>query len=311
MSWLEQWRRSTGDAPLYTEIHGDGEQTLVFIAGLGGTTRYWASRLGPIERRYRIVLVDLLGFGQSPKPWTQYSVERHVSELRKVLAPLGPVTLVGHSLGALITVAYAARHANDVHRIAVLGMPYFGSQEKAYSYMRRGPVKGGYLFTNVTLTMATCVLTRRVLGSVLPYLLRYVPREVAEDLVKHTWRSSTSSLWEVVYRYDAADDVHRLPVRIAVLCIHGDEDVMAPIVAVKNLAAHYPQWQLQVLNNVDHHPFLREPHRCLSMIEEFISSSNRTGAVDGGLSIVGTQEHGDPSETDTAASTDQSTSKQT
>ena len=39
MSWLEQWRRSTREAPLYTEIRGDGKETLVFIAGLGGTTR--------------------------------------------------------------------------------------------------------------------------------------------------------------------------------------------------------------------------------------------------------------------------------
>ena len=34
------------------------------------------------------------------------------------------------------------------------------------------------------LTMAACIFTRRVLGWLLPYLIRSVPREVAEDLGK-------------------------------------------------------------------------------------------------------------------------------
>jgi pimeloyl-ACP methyl ester carboxylesterase len=145
-------------------------------------------------------------------------------------------------------------------------MPYFGSQENAYRYMRRGPVKGGYLFTNVGLAMLACVLTRRVFGRILPLILRDLPREVAEDLVKHTWRSSTSSLWEVVYRYDAADDLSRIPEHISVLFIHGDRDLMAPLVAVERLLAMHPRWHLRVLKGIDHHPFLRDPQACLELI---------------------------------------------
>ena len=77
--------------------------TVVFLPGLGGTTRYWSSRVAALERRYRVVLVDLLGFGDSPRPWARYSVERHVQSLAEVLRPYGRVTLVGHSLGALLS----------------------------------------------------------------------------------------------------------------------------------------------------------------------------------------------------------------
>ncbi len=264
-------RTATG---LYTETWGQGEKTLVFIPGLGGTTRYWGPRLASLEDRYRIVLVDLLGFGRSPKPWTRYSVERHVNELHRALAPFGPLTLVGHSLGALLTVAYAARHPDKVKSIAVLGMPYFSSQRDAYAYYRHGTIRGGFLVTNIVLTTATCILTRRVFGRLLPYLLRHVPREVAEDLVKHTWRSSTSSLWEVVYRYDVAKDLRRLPARMGVLFIHGDQDVMAPLAAIERLKATYPQWQLRVLPGSDHHPFLRDPSGCLALVDAQASSSS-------------------------------------
>ena len=275
MSWLDGFGSAgEGTKGLYTETHGQGDETLVFIPGLGGTTRYWASGVQSIEDRYRIVLVDLLGFGESPKPWYRYSVENHVQALHMVLRALGPVTLVGHSLGALLTIAYAARYPDQVRNVAVLGMPYFGSQRRAYRYMRQGPVKGGYLFTNLALTMAVCVLTRRVLGRLLPYLIRNVPWEVAEDLVKHTWRSSTSSLWEVVYRYDAAEDLKRLPAHIGMLFIHGDEDVMAPVAAIQRLSASQPRWRLRVLPGVDHHPFLRDPPGCLALIDALVSSDN-------------------------------------
>ncbi len=268
---LSFFNRDDGSRPLHTEVYGEGATTLVFVAGLGGTTRYWRARTQPLQAHYRIVLVDLLGFGESPKPWTQYSVDRHVSELRKVLAPFDKVSIIGHSLGALLTVAYTARYSDQVENIIVVGMPYFGSQARAYEYFRTGPVKGGVFYTNIFLTMMACVITRRVLGWLLPYVLRHVPREVAEDLVKHTWRSSTSSLWEVVYRYDIAADLERLPHRIRVLFIHGDQDLMAPVDAVKRLAAENTRVHVVVMPGVDHHPFLRKPQACLRLIDDIVS----------------------------------------
>ena len=264
---LATWRARKKRRPLHVEQRGDGEHTVVFLAGLGGTTRYWAPRLGPFPSRHRIALVDLLGFGESPKPWTTYTVEHHVAKLREVLEPLGPISLVGHSLGALLAVAYSARYPGQVRALTLIGMPLFGSQERAYRYLRRGPVRGGLVYTNVVLTMIACLVTRRLLGRLLPHLIRSVPREVAQDLVKHTWRSSTSSLWEVVYRYDMADDLARLPPSTAVLLIHGDQDLMAPLEPIEHLAAHHPTWRLWIAKGADHHPFLRQPQACLGEID--------------------------------------------
>lgn len=256
---------------LHVESYGEGEKTIVFIPGLGGTTRYWSHGIGPLTIDHRVVLVDLLGFGASPKPWTRYSVDRHVGELHHALGSLGPITLVGHSLGALLAVAYAARHRDQIVNLVLIGMPYFGSEQAAYRYLRSGKVKWGYLYTNLILAMIACILTRRVFGWLLPYILRDIPREVAEDLVKHTWRSSTSSLWEVVYHYDAADELRQLGTQTRVLMIHGRNDEVAPFAAISKLADEQPGWQLIALDSLDHHPFLRAPYLCLSYIHFVVS----------------------------------------
>ncbi len=260
---------------LYVETHGKGADTVVFIPGLGGTTRYWAEDLGALAANHRVVLIDLLGFGESPKPWTRYTVERQVAELHNVLEPLGAITLVGHSLGALLTAAYAARYPSQVLNIALIGMPYFGTQENAYRYFRSGSVKWGFLYTNVGLAMIACILTRRVFGWLLPRLLRDIPKAVAEDLVKHTWRSSTSSLWEIVYRYDAAPDLLNLNDDTGVLLIHGTDDEVAPYRAIEHLAAQAPNWRLVTLPGVDHHPFLRRPTFCSDCIVALVSGAIR------------------------------------
>lgn len=265
-------RRGDG---LYTKVLGTGPRTLVFIAGLGGTTRYWEARIGSLSCYYRIVLVDLLGFGDSPKPWAKYDVARHVDALDSALAKFGPVTIVGHSLGALLAIAYTARHPERIDSTVLISLPYFDSQDAAYQYMREGPVKGGFVYSNLFLTMLACIFTRRVLGKVLPYFIRDMPREVVEDLVKHTWRSSTSSLWEVVYRHNAAADLRAVVPAIKMLCIHGSEDVIAPVQSVQDLAAHFPNLDLRILDGVDHHPFLREPEKCRELIGHFVKRASR------------------------------------
>ena len=101
------------------------------LPGLGLTTRYWETRVAALADSHRVLLVDLLGFGRSPKPWTTYSVERHVTALHGVLADTGPLTLVGHSLGAILAIAYAARHPGNVNGRALLGLPYFSTADEA------------------------------------------------------------------------------------------------------------------------------------------------------------------------------------
>lgn len=252
---------------LYCAELGTGDSVVAFLPGLGGTTRYWQARVAPLAVGRRLILIDLLGFGRSSKPWTRYSIERHVGALHSVLGERGPLTLVGHSLGALISVAYAARYPSQVRALVLLSLPYFGSLDNAREYFRRGPLPDRWIFTNLAVAAVTCILTRRLFGRLLPRLLSDIPREVAEDLVQHTWRSSTSSLWEAVYRYDAAGDADRLDPALPVRCLHGDRDPTAPLAGIERLCAGRANWTLEVMAGVDHHPLLRDPLRCLRAIE--------------------------------------------
>ena len=257
---------------LYHTLIGTAGPPVVFLAGLGGTTRYWERRVAPLSASHQLLLIDLLGFGRSPKPWTTYTVERHVTELHRVLDGRDDLTLVGHSFGAIAAVAYAARYPEAVARLVLLSLPYFGSEARAKRYFRRGAASGGWLMTNVALAAVTCIVTRRVVRRALPRFLPDMPREILDDLVLHTWRSSTSTLWEGIYRYDLARDADNLPATLPMLLLHGDRDSTAPLDGARQIAARHQNATLLLLPGIDHHPLLRDPVRCLEAIRWFCAS---------------------------------------
>lgn len=260
-----EWRAKRR-AALSHERLGESGPLLVFLHGVGGTTRYWHSRVAPLAGAHRLLLVDLLGFGGSPKPWERYTVERHVEALHPILEGQGPLTLVGHSFGAVAAVAYAARHPREVERLVLLSLPYFGSEARALDHFRNAASPDRWVMTNMAFAAVTCIVTRRVMRRVLPRLLPDMPRDVLDDLVRHTWRSFTSTLWEGVYRHDLAEDASRLPADVPVVLLHGARDATAPLDGVRRLAAGRSGWTLRVLPGADHHPLLRDPAWCLGAI---------------------------------------------
>jgi pimeloyl-ACP methyl ester carboxylesterase len=269
---------------LYHEIHGTGDPTIVFLSGIGGTTRYWSNRVASLEQRYRLYFVDLLGFGRSPKPWARYTMERHVAELRGVLASQPHFTLVGHSFGAALAVAYAARYPEQVERLVLFSLPYWGGEAQAKQFFRRQHSPAAWLLTNVAFAAVTCVVTRRVLGRLLPLLMPDMPRDVLQDGLLHTWRSSTSTLWEALYRHDSAADAAALPPTLPVLLIHGDQDRTAPVEGARSFAALLTRVVLVTLDGVDHHPLLRRQSWCVDAIRRSVAGERvaaprwRTGA---------------------------------
>jgi pimeloyl-ACP methyl ester carboxylesterase len=119
-------RPARGDT-LHVEVLRQRGPTVVFLPGAGGTTRYRASRVASLAVTSRLVVIDRLGFGPSPKPWTTYSIERHVTELHRVLADRGPVTPIGDAVSVIAAFACAARYIQQIDALVLLNLPNFAA----------------------------------------------------------------------------------------------------------------------------------------------------------------------------------------
>jgi pimeloyl-ACP methyl ester carboxylesterase len=108
-----------------TDAHGHdtGEPAVVLVHGIGVSHRYFLPLHRALAARSRVVSLDLPGFGGMPKPGRDLDVEamaRALGALLDTLA-LGPVVLVGHSMGAQWAVEAAIQRPDLVERVVAIG----------------------------------------------------------------------------------------------------------------------------------------------------------------------------------------------
>ncbi len=95
---------------------GSGE-VLVLLHGIESSASYWQHFVPSLAEHRRVIVIDLLGFGRSPRPNNiAYSLDDQVAWLRRTLRSLGvtKLALAGHSLGSLVALAYTAAYPKDV-----------------------------------------------------------------------------------------------------------------------------------------------------------------------------------------------------
>jgi len=100
---------------------GKGKQILC-IHGLTANCRFWDCLASALSPQHRVIAMDLRGRGLSDKPPEGYSIERHCKDVLALIDDLGlkrPV-LMGHSLGAFISLVFSAKHPQRVDRLILV-----------------------------------------------------------------------------------------------------------------------------------------------------------------------------------------------
>lgn len=95
-------------------IKGEGEP-VVFLHGFCGSRHYFEPVAASLEPHIKAYYIDLPGHGES-KPMQYHTLEDYVEQLHKwkLELGLGKITLIGHSLGGYLTLAYVERYPEHV-----------------------------------------------------------------------------------------------------------------------------------------------------------------------------------------------------
>lgn len=117
---------SIGDAEIYTETMGAGED-LLLVAGLGGSAKFWRAQAQVLANSYRVTLYDHRGVGRSSPAPLVSSSEELADDLLKLIdvMQIDRAHLVGHSTGAAIG-QHVALRAPDRLRSLILSASWAG-----------------------------------------------------------------------------------------------------------------------------------------------------------------------------------------
>jgi pimeloyl-ACP methyl ester carboxylesterase len=107
---------------------GSGERTVVFIHGIvvDNLASLYFTLANPVAQMSAALLYDLRGHGKTERPPDGYDLDTLLCDLEGVLDAEDldkPVTLLGHSFGGLIALAFAHKHPERVSALVLIDPP--------------------------------------------------------------------------------------------------------------------------------------------------------------------------------------------
>lgn len=116
------------DVELHYELSGpEGAPVVVFSNSVGTTLEMWDAQAAALARSHRVLRYDTRGHGRSPAVARKLSVTDLADDLAGLVdaLKLGPVHLVGLSLGGMTAQAFAARYPERLASLALVATSAF------------------------------------------------------------------------------------------------------------------------------------------------------------------------------------------
>lgn len=100
----------------------EGGIPLLLLHGLGGSIESWTNNVSFLSTKFRVIALDLPGFGLSDKPKLSYSINFYVSFIEAFIKriKISNLFLVGSSLGGHVAVEFTLRNRKIVDKLVLI-----------------------------------------------------------------------------------------------------------------------------------------------------------------------------------------------
>lgn len=271
---------SINGQPIYVREEGKPEHPVALLVHGWSSSWYAMSPLLPLlsHRRLRCLAVDLPGYGQSPPGSERATIAGYADLLAGLIQSVsdGPVVLVGHSMGGMISLTLALRHPHLVERMVLLC-----------------PTISGHLslFINLFISPVT-ILERFFLTGKIVSLLEPQMLGVTDRLMRPASIAARTGITEADYQRIRADARRPGQGRVRAECfwamregdlrgklgqieapslvIWGMEDNTVPLSDASFLADEWPDADLRIVPKASHWPQFETPEVTQRYITAFL-----------------------------------------
>jgi pimeloyl-ACP methyl ester carboxylesterase len=239
---------------------------VILLHGFLGDASNWAPLMTQLHAR--CIALDLLGFGNSAKPWIRYDIAQEVAFLRQFVVELKLESfyLVGHSFGGWVAAAYALAYPDSVQGLILLAPAGIRDDSFCGRYDHLRPL----LWRTPAIDWALAIakpLAALTGQSGLINQLTWFRRELMAN------PAACSFLCDRLRPEDAIDtvekEIHRL--QIPTLVITGDRDETIPRWHSETYAREIPNAKLVILPEADHALPQRYTSEIAQLIERFLA----------------------------------------
>jgi pimeloyl-ACP methyl ester carboxylesterase len=264
------------DTALYYEEYGEGDPILL-IHGFGMTSFTWRYLSEPLARGHRVMLIDLKGFGESPKPRDdRYTIYDQARLICRFIADhdLKNLTLVGNSLGggvALATALYLSAHGSErLQKLILIDTIAYAQEMPLFVKVLATPVLGPLVVATVPKNLQVRTIMKlayfddEAVSEEAVERYAYVLNQpgAQQALVRTARQIIPPDLDELTARYSEIGSL--------TLILWGQEDAIVPLDIGRRLHGAIPNSRLVIFPDTGHIPQEERPQAALAEIEAFI-----------------------------------------
>lgn len=253
------------DAEIANRVFGDGPP-VVLLHPFPANHEFWLPVAETLSTRYRVILPDLRGHGDSSVGEGPATMDKHAADIARVMddAEIGRAPLIGVSIGGYALFELWRRHRG---RVAALGL--CNTKAPADNAEARGS----------RLQAANDVIERGTepfFESMIPRLLGKTTRQARPDLVEGVWRMMRKMSPEDVAQVQRGmaarpDSVDTLKtINVPTLLVTGDEDILTGVNEAELMRQHIYGSELRVIPKAGHYSPWEQPEEAGKLLREFL-----------------------------------------
>ena len=255
----------------------EGAETLVMIHGYRGNHRGLEAIAAGLSK-YRVLIPDLPGFGESSPLRSEHSIQAYSDWLRGFLEELGiqdRVHLMGHSFGSLVVGYYATKHSpKSVALVNPVSIPALEGPRAALTNLTKiyyalalfAPrFAGEWLLRNKMAVMVMSVVMAKTKN-------RSLRRWIHDQHLSNFSDFASVEVATQGYEASISTDLSKLAAAIEapVLVVAATLDDITDIESQRRVSKFYPNCSYREIQDVGHLVHYEAPDQAAAFISEFL-----------------------------------------
>ncbi len=262
-------------AKIYYEEQGQG-QPILLVHGWMCSSRFWRKNVPELAREFRVVTVDLRGYGRSSKALTGHTMAQYARDVRTLMEhlKLQDVVLAGWSMGGSVVLSYYDQYRADC-RLQALALvdaaPFPFSPADWNSHALRG-----YNYDGMQATFAAYTADpRKFATSFAIRILKEKPSAADLDWIVTEMLKTPPWIAEAAYSDFLMSNCAKILPSIdhPVVVFAANSEVFANGIAMgKAIAGQVPQATFVAFDDAGHTLFYERPQKFNAALVAFIKS---------------------------------------
>lgn len=237
---------------------------LLLVHGLPFQRSMWKPQLAGLSKRFRVIALDLPGFGTSGAPVLAPTMDSLADFLADFCRILGkdPIVFGGHSMGGYAGLAFAKRHPTLVRGLVMIASRAIADAPDVAANRRSIVAR---LATEPPEFVAEAMLPRMLASDSRDISLRQSVRELMEPL------RSDGIAWAqeaIASRVDFSGLLK--DIACPALVVAGEKDQVAPLEEAGIMAAGFRQGRLEVVEKAGHMVSWEQPNVVNAALEKWM-----------------------------------------